>query len=594
MAEQRDGLEEQVAAARQETEQLKALIPASELPEDTKLKEIHELEEQSKELANMLDELEEQRNSNQAEKEKLQQELAKALATDEAKEVGMDEASAVRKSGSGMQRVESTTSKPAQVKDLSQLRRLAKEGSRQEMPESTPSVVQEVQPAASNLVNPRHTYASTDDAYAPAADDYAPEELMAGEPMVGDASAAGALAREPDAAEAAEVSRIRARLAELESQDHQIEEKATTVRQRRQDVDSSLGRFAPDAPGRIKEAWQRGVTLGSLLDFFVENCGEVSFEPSFFGNDDDWRRPLCVATKLNRRCHQLNQENRAEIAKKRLRPLIPNVFAVEKLFIRPLTEERRCSMAELWSTSPVDAEIFVSHAWTEDFGEFIQGLTRFAVSLTFRESPALPQDAAASHARGRSFFIHAFSDSMWSDDQGKSLEDLPVYQTLASSSIKTVLLSTGLDGTSLLRAWCCVELFLAKEFGRAVVLNTRLGPMQDQSGPSALTTDIKQFAAMLVQAASLCCEQQPESGESRHPVGADHPLANGCTISLGPVIWASVKKDGLLCVQGAVNMVATSSLGSVVLASVGFPSLKNSSQRVEKAGRCGVSLRTTR
>ena len=27
-----------------------------------------------------------------------------------------------------------------------------------------------------------------------------------------------------------------------------------------------------------------------------------------FGSDDDWRRPLCVATKLNRKCHQTNQE----------------------------------------------------------------------------------------------------------------------------------------------------------------------------------------------------------------------------------------------------------------------------------------------
>eukprot|EP00435_Cladocopium_sp_Y103_P034362 s2268_g8.t2 len=165
-----------------------------------------------------------------------------------------------------------------------------------------------------------------------------------------------------------------------------------------------------------------------------------------------------------------------------------------------MTEERRCSAAEVWNEGePLRAEHFVSHAWTEDFGNLIQGLTRFAVSLTFRESPALPQDKAAGHARGCSFFIHAFSDSMWSENRNKKMEDLGVYQVLSGKGIKTVLFSTGQDGTALLRAWCSLELFLAKGFGQKVVLNTKLGPMQDQSGPSALTPHIQQFATMLLK-----------------------------------------------------------------------------------------------
>ncbi|CAJ1339668.1 unnamed protein product, partial [Effrenium voratum] len=48
LAEQRDGLEEQVQAAKREAEQLKELLPAPELPEDTKRAELQQLEQEAK------------------------------------------------------------------------------------------------------------------------------------------------------------------------------------------------------------------------------------------------------------------------------------------------------------------------------------------------------------------------------------------------------------------------------------------------------------------------------------------------------------------------------------------------------------------
>lgn len=56
-------LQEKVLAAQKEKEELKALLPTSELPEDTKLKELKDLEKESKELAALLDELEGKKSS---------------------------------------------------------------------------------------------------------------------------------------------------------------------------------------------------------------------------------------------------------------------------------------------------------------------------------------------------------------------------------------------------------------------------------------------------------------------------------------------------------------------------------------------------
>ncbi|CAE7511452.1 unnamed protein product [Symbiodinium microadriaticum] len=51
-------------------------------------------------------------------------------------------------------------------------------------------------------------------------------------------------------------------------------------------------------------------------------------------------------------------------------------------------------------------------------------------------------------------------------------------------------------------------------------------------------------------------------------VGAGNPLANACTRFGGPVMWGPVKQGGELCVQGPVNVVATSPVGSIVHISV--------------------------
>eukprot|EP00434_Breviolum_minutum_P018079 symbB.v1.2.015946.t1/scaffold1203.1/size131588/13 len=418
-------LQEKVLAAQKEKEELKALLPTSELPEDTKLKELKDLEKESKELAALLDELEGKKSSAQIELQELTKEKPEEEATPE--HPGVEEPKAA-------------------------------------------------------------------DGEEVTSDDPPPE---AGREKEKEHEEKEVVAATPDEQK---IQNLREKITEVETRERQLYEEVQSTEQRRAAIGATLAEYAEDAPGRVREATQRGVGLGSLLDFFVDNCGEVSFEASSYRNEDDWRKPLCTATKLSRVCHQANQENRFDIARKRIRPLSALAFdsmrcsasvavaskvrmclqsrscssgQLDELAM-PMTEEKRCSAAEVWNEGePLAAEHFVSHSWTEDFGNLVQGLTRFAVSLTFRESPALPQDKAAGHARGCSFFIHAFSNSMWSENRDKNLEDLAVYQVLSSKSIKTVLFSTAADGTALLRAWCSLELFLAKGFGQNVVLNTK-------------------------------------------------------------------------------------------------------------------------
>ena len=463
-------LQEKVLAAQKEKEELKALLPTSELPEDTKLKELKDLEKESKELAALLDELEGKKSSAQVEREHLEIELQELTKEKPEEEVTPEQPGVEEPKAADGEEVISGDPPPEAGSEKE------KEHEEKEVVAATPVTPTPAEPER------------TGDVAEPAEAEPSPAEPADGD--LGD----------PVVEDEQKIQNLREKITEVETRERQLYEEVQSTEQRRAAIGATLAEYAEDAPGRVREATQRGVGLGSLLDFFVDNCGEVSFEASSYRNEDDWRKPLCTATKLSRVCHQANQENRFDIARKRIRPLSPNVFAVEKLFIRPMTEEKRCSAAEVWNEGePLAAEHFVSHSWTEDFGNLVQGLTRFAVSLTFRESPALPQDKAAGHARGCSFFIHAFSNSMWSENRDKNLEDLAVYQVLSSKSIKTVLFSTGQDGTALLRAWCSLELFLAKGFGQNVVLNTKLGPMQDQSGPSALTPHIQQFATMLLK-----------------------------------------------------------------------------------------------
>ncbi|CAE8673227.1 unnamed protein product, partial [Polarella glacialis] len=287
---------------------------------------------------------------------------------------------------------------------------------------------------------------------------------------------------EEPAALAAEVQI--AKLSDLKEQLAKFDEKSKALRERQETLAKRQEELAKEneevraktEESKLREGYEvqepchRGVRLGSLLDFFQEHCGDITFEGG------DMRKPLCLATKLTRRCHQDNQANR-----KRTKPLSPNTFAVEKLFIRHLNEEHGSSVSGVWNGEPVQAEIFVSHCWTEDFGDFCQGLCRLALSIIAREAPWIPQEEVFVHAKELAFFIHAFSDNLL-HEAPPDLKDCPVHQVLESKTTKTLVLSLPEDASSLMRAWCNVELFLAKELGKEIVLNTRFGPLLEQPG----------------------------------------------------------------------------------------------------------------
>ncbi|CAJ1366729.1 unnamed protein product, partial [Effrenium voratum] len=104
------------------------------------------------------------------------------------------------------------------------------------------------------------------------------------------------------------VQMLRKKIAELEDKESHLHDEVEAARARREDLGAGLAAYAESGPGRVSEPLQRGVRLGSLLEFFVDNCGEVSFEVSCFCSEDDWRKPLCTATKLTRQCHQVNHQ----------------------------------------------------------------------------------------------------------------------------------------------------------------------------------------------------------------------------------------------------------------------------------------------
>jgi hypothetical protein len=121
----------------------------------------------------------------------------------------------------------------------------------------------------------------------------------------------------------------------------------------------------------IENPCRRGVRLKDLLDFFQKECGDIVYE------DEQKSKPICMATKLAKECNRRNQKLLEEIGAGRKRRLEPNLYAVDELLIRPLTEKQKISMAELWSQQAENPhgfliEFFISHFWGEDFGEFMQ------------------------------------------------------------------------------------------------------------------------------------------------------------------------------------------------------------------------------
>eukprot|EP00930_Biecheleria_cincta_P039689 TRINITY_DN27262_c0_g1_i1.p1 TRINITY_DN27262_c0_g1~~TRINITY_DN27262_c0_g1_i1.p1 ORF type:complete len:974 (-),score=254.27 TRINITY_DN27262_c0_g1_i1:167-3088(-) len=448
--------QKEISKALVEHTKLKDLLPVSGGPEDPKGSELRCMEERAKELKRILHDLELQKAQVRIQGEEYKSQLRSAL-----EEVG------AREAAQGMLAEETDAEAEKQLLRQAEtlIQKHASEGG------SKAETAKAVEAQAENKAE-RKPGEETDE-MSPGAQEAG---VAKGASPASDAVAqAVPKLRHPSQL----VAFLRDALTEVQTREKHLMERVEVIHDEVADVDSKLMEFAPDAPGRVPNPRQRAVLLGSLLEFFQAEVGEVSFE-----EEDSWRLPLCMPTKLAKKCHQANQENQLDISRNKVMPLSPNFIALEKLLIRPLTQAKRCSMAELWNSGkPRSAEVFVSHSWEEDVGVFVQGLMRLAVSQLENAVPALPAARAAASARVMPLFIHAFSDSLWCfPSADNSLQDLPVYQVLKDSRAKLFVLSLGQDAGCLLRSWCNVELFLAQEFGKDISLLSKLGPLQDCSG----------------------------------------------------------------------------------------------------------------
>eukprot|EP00928_Gymnodinium_smaydae_P024701 TRINITY_DN19914_c0_g7_i1.p1 TRINITY_DN19914_c0_g7~~TRINITY_DN19914_c0_g7_i1.p1 ORF type:complete len:1695 (+),score=350.87 TRINITY_DN19914_c0_g7_i1:196-5280(+) len=222
---------------------------------------------------------------------------------------------------------------------------------------------------------------------------------------------------------------------------------------------------------RISNPRLRGIRLDDLLRFFESSCGHTAYV------DDAKAKPLLVATKLIRKCNTYNMLHCDSKQKKE-----PNMYAVDSLITRPLTEEHRLSVAELWAPrGGVPIECFVSHYWGEPFDEFCQSIYRFALQRTSRLHPGGGREERDRLARRLSMYVCAFSNNQWNlnSELGETIEDSPFYKILRAESTQLVLLNLDMNCSSLFRAWCCFEFYFSHSLLKTVVLNTRYGSMQD-------------------------------------------------------------------------------------------------------------------
>jgi hypothetical protein len=249
----------------------------------------------------------------------------------------------------------------------------------------------------------------------------------------------------------------------------------------------------------------RGVTLEQLLVFFAESAGdiilddseEIPFCPASL-------TPRCLATKLARLCARhcaASPTNLANLksairnrsafgggATARLSPsgvsaggpntmLSPNMHAADELLLRPLTEEHRVSVAELWNPRGRLVQHFVSHSWSEDFGDFVQGVYRFALHAAADEVAVATREGTHDRARSFSFYIGALARTRWSSNDAAcdGAWFWHASEVIGASSTKSMLLSLDQYCAVLQRAWCHMELYFMYELEKPLALNTPYG-----------------------------------------------------------------------------------------------------------------------
>jgi len=154
-----------------------------------------------------------------------------------------------------------------------------------------------------------------------------------------------------------------------------------------------------------------------------------------------------------------------------------NTYAAEELVVKPATRSEGVSAAEKWNPSGLVSRIFVSHAWGDDFADLIQASYAFAAGMWPHESDKTLLDEVT-------FYIDVFSENRWMQRDAASsphgdLRATPGNRVLAAASTEFVLLNIGPRARALHRAWCCMELHIADGCGKAVMLNSRYGPLSN-------------------------------------------------------------------------------------------------------------------
>ena len=131
-----------------------------------------------------------------------------------------------------------------------------------------------------------------------------------------------------------------------------------------------------------------------------------------------------------------------------------------------------------------EIEHFVSHAWIENFGEFVQSTYRYALAIN--GGSGLSPEEVRERAMDTAFYICAFANNQWNlkAELGGSVEQSPFYKVLMAKSTKRVMMNVDQDVATLDRAWCAFEFYLTHKLGKAFFINTKEGPIQLLDKPS--------------------------------------------------------------------------------------------------------------
>mmetsp|Transcript_46407 Transcript_46407/g.108044 ORF Transcript_46407/g.108044 Transcript_46407/m.108044 type:complete len:915 (-) Transcript_46407:41-2785(-) len=240
----------------------------------------------------------------------------------------------------------------------------------------------------------------------------------------------------------------------------------------------------------VTEPSLRGVKLRQCIDFFTENCGRCEFQ-----EDDGHRTVHCLPDLLTSRyekalgdgCNGVESPlaSPTSAARGRSGPDLAdtprsvrtgrraNMYAVEELLVKPSTALLGVSAAEMWNPSGLPVRFYVSHAWGDDFADFIQGIYGFAAGTWFDR----PQDVLLDEV---TFYIDVFSENRWIPWEQQTrcgMWMMPFYRVLAAPSTERIVLLLGPRTRALHRAWCGMELYLAARSEKPLACCTRYGPL---------------------------------------------------------------------------------------------------------------------